>query len=215
MNNLGSMYRSGQGVPQDYVEAYKWMSLAMARATGENQKRVALARDGVAKLMTPAQIAQAQTRFHEWLRAAADRGDRNAMYTLGSLHRRGEGVPQDHAQAVAWFRKAADLGHVGAMNSLGVRYASGEGEPQDYLQAMAWYRRAADLGHLGAMNNLGLMYYQGKGVPQDYPQAMAWYRKAADLGDAGARGNLDHLRKLMTPAQIAEGERLVREWRNK
>jgi hypothetical protein len=80
---------------------------------------------------------------------------------------------------------------------------------------MAWYRRAADLGHLGAMNNLGLMYYQGKGVPQDYPQAMAWYRMAADLGDAGALGNLDHLRKLMTPAQIAEGERLVREWRSK
>ena len=26
--NLGVMYGNGQGVPQDYVEAYKWLSLA-------------------------------------------------------------------------------------------------------------------------------------------------------------------------------------------
>ena len=66
MNNLGFMYRNGQGVLQDYVEAYKWMSLAMARSTGENQKRVAEARDRVAEIMTPAQIAEAKKLADEW-----------------------------------------------------------------------------------------------------------------------------------------------------
>jgi hypothetical protein len=66
MNNLGRLYLEGRGVPQDYVEAYKWMSLATARAPAEQQKMAAAARDGVAKLMTPDQIAEGQKRAREW-----------------------------------------------------------------------------------------------------------------------------------------------------
>jgi hypothetical protein len=66
MNNLGRLYLEGRGVPQDYVEAYKWMSLATARAPAENQKMAAAGRDGVAKLMTPDQIAEGQKRAREW-----------------------------------------------------------------------------------------------------------------------------------------------------
>ena len=67
---------SGSGIPKDYVEAHKWMSLAAARATGENQKRFADARDSLAKAMTPEQIAgEAQKRAAEWT-AAFSKGTR-------------------------------------------------------------------------------------------------------------------------------------------
>jgi hypothetical protein len=66
MFTLGVMYRDGQRVLQDDVEAYRWMSLATAGLTGENQTTTAEARDRVAKLMTPVQIAEAQKLAGEW-----------------------------------------------------------------------------------------------------------------------------------------------------
>jgi hypothetical protein len=62
-------HNPGSGIPKDHIEAHKWMSLAAARATGDNQKRYADARDSLAKVMTPEQIAEAQKRASEWTAA--------------------------------------------------------------------------------------------------------------------------------------------------
>ena len=67
--NLGVLYAQGQGMPQDYVEAYKWFSLAASPFLAAEQSIRAMAgrsRDMVAAHMTPAQIAEAQTRAREW-----------------------------------------------------------------------------------------------------------------------------------------------------
>ncbi len=66
---LGYAYRDGRGVPQDYVEAHKWMNLAASHDSGDLQKNRAAARDDLAKLMTPAQVADAQSRAREWIEA--------------------------------------------------------------------------------------------------------------------------------------------------
>jgi TPR repeat protein len=73
--NLGFMYGKGVGVPQDYIEAYKWLSLA-ARAVGPasvSQKEVtdaaAEARDALAARMTPTQIAKSQKLVSAWFRS--------------------------------------------------------------------------------------------------------------------------------------------------
>ena len=50
-----------------------------------------------------------------------------AQSTLGLMYRRGEGVPQDDAQAVQWYRKAADQGDASAQFNLGVMYEHSEG----------------------------------------------------------------------------------------
>ncbi len=63
---LGSMYRDGEGVPQDYVRAHKWINLAASRASAEKNKEDASARDRVAEKMTPAQIAETQRLAREW-----------------------------------------------------------------------------------------------------------------------------------------------------
>ena len=64
--NLGFMYNAGEGVPQDFVEAHKWVNLAASRATGDTQKQYAEIRGALAKQMTPAQLAEAQKRAAEW-----------------------------------------------------------------------------------------------------------------------------------------------------
>ncbi len=50
--NLGLMYYNGQGVTQDYAEAHMWLNVAASRASGDDQKRYADARESVAKKMT-------------------------------------------------------------------------------------------------------------------------------------------------------------------
>ena len=60
--NLGNSYRLGQGVPRDYVLAHLWFSLSAAKGF----KNALKARDTVAKLMTPVQIAEAQKMAREW-----------------------------------------------------------------------------------------------------------------------------------------------------
>ena len=59
---LGELYYYGTGVPQDYVLAYKWLSLA---ATQGNKKVIEF-RDMTAKLLSPAQVVEAQGLAREW-----------------------------------------------------------------------------------------------------------------------------------------------------
>lgn len=106
------------------------------------------------------------------------------------MYDRGQGVPQDHAEAVSWCRKAAERGDAMAQSYLGFSYAHGQGVPQDYAEAIRWYRRAADQGYPNAQYSLGNMYRKGQGVPQDYAEAVRWYRGAADQRDRVAQYSL-------------------------
>jgi uncharacterized protein len=149
-----------------------------------------------------------------------EQGFASAQYNVGVAYVKGQGVAQDYAQAVAWFRSAADLGSARAQTNLGVAYEYGSGVPQDHVQAVAWYRKAADQGLATAQYYLGGMYENGQGVPQDHVQAVAWFcLAAARAPDAASRSNAvesrDRVAAKMTPAQIAEAQRLASEWVSK
>jgi TPR repeat protein len=59
---LGLMYERGNGVTQDVVLAHKWYILGAASGDTLGAEH----RDALAKLMTPAQLFQAQQRAREW-----------------------------------------------------------------------------------------------------------------------------------------------------
>ena len=66
-NNLGVMYRDGQGVPQDDMQSYIWFSLAVSRfSPGKAHDRAAQRRDALAKSLGPGQIAWAEEKVREW-----------------------------------------------------------------------------------------------------------------------------------------------------
>ena len=54
--SLGVLYETGEGVAQDYVKAHMWVNDAAVGGVANAIKN----RDIIAKLMTPAQIAEAQ-----------------------------------------------------------------------------------------------------------------------------------------------------------
>jgi TPR repeat protein len=72
------------------------------------------------------------------------------------MYDNGQGVPQDHAQALAWYLKAADQGDAGAQTNLGVMYGYGRGVPQDYVQAYMWFSLAASRADLAAIRDTAI-----------------------------------------------------------
>ena len=98
-------------------------------------------------------------------------------------------------------------------------YYNGRGVPQDYTEALKWYRLAAEQGHAAAQFNLGLMYENGQGVPQEYVQAHMWLNLGASREwGANAKSHAerrDSVASKMTSKQIAEAQRLAREWKAK
>ncbi len=119
----------------------------------------------------------------------------------------------DYHTAVKEFQLSAERGDVKARYNLGVMYQLGLGVPQVDQEAVRWYRLAAEQGDASAQFKLGLMYGQGEGVPKDYVLAHMWLNLAAAKGMKEAVKGRDFLERLMTPAQLAEAQRLAREWK--
>ncbi len=165
-------------------------------------------------------VPQDYTEAVRWYRKAADQGEAYAQNKLGNRYRLGQGVPQDHVEAVTWYRLAAEQGHAGAQNNLGVMYDDGKGVLQDYAEAVKWYRLAAEQGYASSLFNLGAKYGLGQGVPQDYVLAHTWLNLATSRyppGEGHDRSVLarDGVAERMTPAQIADAQKLAREWKPK
>ena len=115
-------------------------------------------------------------------------------------------------QPLQGLRTLAAEGNASAQFNLGPMYGTGEGVPKDAVQAVAWFRKAAEQGQASAQSNMGEMYARGEGVPKDLVIAYMWRNLAAAQGDELGKTARDALEELMTPAQIAEAQKLSREW---
>ena len=118
-NNLGDMYRAGQGLTQDDAEAVKWYRLAADQGFAEAQDtRNVIKAALVAIILLLAAPVAAQD-----LEVGRD------AYLRG-----------DYVAALREFRPLAERGNVMAQISLGYMYDKGLGVAQDYTEAAKWYR---------------------------------------------------------------------------
>ena len=88
-------------------------------------------------------------------------------------------------------------------------------ERGDYATALKEWRPLAAQGDGVAQYNLGFMYSEGQGVQQDYVQAHMWISLAAAQDKESYREARALLAKRLTPAQVADAQRLAREWKPK
>ena len=119
----------------------------------------------------------------------------------------------DYATALRLWRLLAEQGDASAQYNLGVMYITGQGVPQDYAEAVKWLRLAAEQAISYAQDRLGIIYRDGQGVQPDYVQALMWFTLAA--AECDAANHRDLMTSKMTPAQIAEAQKLAREWKPK
>ena len=86
-------------------------------------------------------------------------------------------------------------------------------ERGDHREAARSWRVIAEKGDADAQYNLGVMHAVGNGVPQDYVLAHMWFNLAAAQGDGDAARTRVAIARRMTPDQVAEAQRMAREWR--
>jgi TPR repeat protein len=197
---LAMVYEEGRLVPRDMPQFESWLV--------KSAEQGFLRGEAVLGMLLKDRDRPASER---WLLKAGEEGDSEAQFLLGVAYDENWYGTTDTQLAAQWFEKAAIQGHADAQVSLGQMYEDGRGVKQDYKKAAEWYRRAAEhvpnLGGAGqGRNDLGLLYEDGLGVPKDYVQAYMWYT----LANSGQ--NCAMLQSKMTPAQVAEAQRMVEEW---
>ncbi len=143
----------------------------------------------------------------------AEQGDAEAQVQVAMLS-------SSAAEQLKWFCLAANQGHAEALFQLYSRDKPDE-------KSLTWLCLAANQGHALAQEERGDLHVQGLGqawreaglVKLDHVRAYMWYSLAAANGEprAGYRSRplyiRDDLADQMTPAQIAEAERLAAEWK--
>lgn len=167
-----------------------------------------------------------------WYSKAADAGDQEAVASLSHIGRnwrfmnRGQPLP---SEVYAEIEKAAKRGSAVAQYSLGVmNYPIGDagfdatrptpGVTGNLAEAITWFQRAADQGDSDSLITLATAYAEGIGVAQDYVEAHKLLNVAAPrVKYADIRNDIikrrDELATRMTAAQIAEAQKLAREWK--
>ena len=86
-------------------------------------------------------------------------------------------------------------------------------ERQEYAAAAKIFRTLAATGDNHAQYLLGRLYAHGYGVVQDYVEAHKWFNLAASRGHNHAAAARDAIAERMNSSQIAEAQRLARNWR--
>ena len=158
------------------------------------------------------------------IRPLAEQGDADAQNFLGFMYFHGDGVPKNLVKAARWYGKSAYQGHEAGEIHLGSIFfdASTAEWKGDHETAFRLYLPFAEQGIAYAQHQIGFMYGTGKGVPVNYVKAYMWYSLAQarshELPTSGDQsmfmvnaGNLDIVKKLMTPSQIGEAQRLANE----
>jgi clan AA aspartic protease (TIGR02281 family) len=148
-----------------------------------------------------------------WFRKAADQGNAGAQFDIGVMYRNGQGVSQDYAESFQWYQSAADQGYLKAQMAIASMYHAGQGVQQNDAEALKWFGKAADQGNSDAQELVGFMYLRGKGTPKDNVRAYMWFNLSASRGNNDAVKYRDRTAYFMTPEQIADAQKMARDWK--
>jgi TPR repeat protein len=152
----------------------------------------------------PRDPAKACDRFQQ---ASASRGD--AMHNLALCYERGDGRPQDPANARTLYARAAGMGWVQAKCALGTMLVTGRGGARDAARGVALCKEAAEAGNANAQTDYGGYLLIGEGVPRDVGAARSWLTAAAKQNQPNAAFLLAqiHWNGDGTPVDVREAER--------
>lgn len=153
MYNLGWMYGTGTGTKKNYEKLSHWVTQS-ANLGNEDAKTVRAQLNRMEKTgeADNAKGAEALERKDYKLAfrhfsAAADKGSLDAMFNLGLMYEKGEGVKYDHNHAIYWYTVAGEKGDGGSSYRIGVIYYNGLlGKVPNYGVAIEWFERAQSQG---------------------------------------------------------------------
>jgi uncharacterized protein len=185
MGSFGLWYREKwYGYTPDFVQAYMWYSLQLAREKGRHAMTIR-SLDKLAQKMSLEQIAEAKSLAAKWPEIplppfpAYPFIEEKVPLERWRYARDHRPSPAEEAaetdRKIAILLPSAERGEPHAQFKVGMLM-------RDKEQAFKWLLKSAKQGHVYAQEQIGKRYLLGEGVKKNCEEAKKWYRKAADHG---------------------------------
>lgn len=132
-----------------------------------------------------------------YLRQAAEAGNLDAQWELGTKLTQGNGMPKDIAAGVSLLRKVAaqaDNPSLAEMAQIHIAILYRDGQMRiastadgDLAEAMRMLKAVAERGNNDACFHLAITYADSRRSVADEASSLFWHRKAAELGNSESR----------------------------
>lgn len=195
INNLGELYRYGQGVTRDEKRAF----LLYKEAADRTDNRTAAALYNLATFYYHGIGTQENEReAFRLMTLAANAGWAEASYDLGTWYTTGY-EPGDEDRALIWFKTGARQGNASAAFSAGMELLSRSLSPTDRDEAMVYIEAAAEYGNKAAMGMMARDAHADYAMGGPKEAALKWYDALIAQGDTSVvydRRELDEITPL-------------------
>ena len=187
--NVGVLYYSGYGVPQNFKLAAEWYTKAVENGNVDAGFFLA-----VCYLNGEGMVKDTCRAVQIWAELA-EKGHIRSQYNLGDCYDQGLCVEKNAEKAFYWYKKAAEQGYADSQFKIGWCYYTGNGTSKDPSLCFEWISKAAAQNHAPSEYVMGVCYEIGIGVNPNINQALIWYKKAADKGVIEAQTALLRFKK--------------------
>ncbi len=209
LNNLGSLYYSGIGIPRNTAKAAILFEKAAKLGNTEaavNLGFILLTGNGVVK-----NPGQAMQLFEQ----AAEKKNPTAEFMTGYAKYTGKLLQRDYNAAAIMMRDAAKAGYDDAQYVLSLMYINGQGFPQNYGNGVKYLKEAVAQGHIQAMMTLGDILARGEKYTQDIYTAHVMFNLAAVRGAAGAAEKRNALESKMKIDEVLQAQSEAERFKEK
>jgi TPR repeat protein len=118
-HKLGAAYTEGLGVESDPRLAFEWFSKAAEQGDADSTMQRNNRLRHYDEFPKPEEMPEVFEATLPIVRVLAEHGHVLSQFSMGEVHLRGWGAPQDLSQSAEWYRKAAEQGHA-VVTRLGV-----------------------------------------------------------------------------------------------
>lgn len=165
---VGSLYRNGEGVDIDYLEAARWFKLS-----ADNGEWVSQSNLGQMYYLGQGVDQNYKTAAY-YFELAATQGDPKSQHNLAHMYQSGLGIDKDINKSEFWFRHAIARNFYPSFTSLGLILLKGIELPQKVDEAIGLLEIAAENNDTLAQIVVGMIYVQGKHRAVDYKKGFYW-----------------------------------------
>ena len=204
---MGILNAKGELLEQNHVEAARWYGIAAERGLTDGSVNLAFLH------LTGMGAAKDAHAGIEMLKAAAERGNHNAIWALYNLFNEGSYIAADPSEALHWLIVATQHGSGIAAGRLLVRWEAGDAPGVSENDLVDYLRGAADSGDPEAEAVYGRLLYEGRHLKQDLGEAFRRLNSAAHKGNVFAQAWMGDV--LLKGEIVLKDEALAREWYGK
>ena len=193
INNLGELYRFGQGVPVDTKKSFELYERAANRT--DNTSAAALNNLGLSYyhgLGTEVNKAEGI----RLLTLAANAGFAESSYHLGTAYSVGLN-PDDKRTALRWFKKGGQQGDASAAFMAGFLLMQRNQGRADIDEGMIYMELAAEAGNEAATRTMAYDAYRDYALGGPKEAVLKWYARLEAMGDESVAYDLAQLEKII------------------